>query len=64
MKIQITWLKVGVVQVKELTRCKQKDGFFLMNSLIYKAIEDGSFCIDMGEFGTHPFSVVVLSDEP
>lgn len=63
MKIQITWSKSGVVQVKELTRCKQKEGFFLMNSLIYDAIEDRSFCIDMGEFGTHSFSVVVLSDQ-
>lgn len=51
---RITWLSNGFTQVKRLTNCKQKDGFFTMNSAIYKAIEDGSFCVDLG-YGKHYF---------
>lgn len=54
MKFKITWLNNGFVQVKELTNCKKKDKFFTMNSPIYEAIENGSFCIDLG-YGKHPF---------
>jgi hypothetical protein len=55
MKVKITWLNNGFVQVKELVRCKGKNNFFMMNSVIYDAIEDGSFCIDLG-YGKHPFT--------
>lgn len=54
MKYKITWAN-GFTQVKELTNCKKKDSFFTMNSPIYKAIEDGSFCIDLG-YGKHHFT--------
>ena len=54
MRIKITWLSNGFVQYKTLTRCKERDSFFLMNSAIYDAIEDGSFCIDLG-YGKHYF---------
>lgn len=57
MKFKITWLNNGFVQIKELTNCKKKEGFFLFNSLIYDAIADGSFCLDLGPYGKHPFKI-------
>lgn len=59
MRIRITWLNNGFVQIKELVRCKGKDNFFMMNSAIYDAIEDGSFYIDLG-YGKHPFKIEEL----
>jgi hypothetical protein len=56
MKYKITWLNNGFKQVKELTNCKRKDGFFTMNSAIYEAIENGTFCIDLG-YGKHEFLI-------
>lgn len=56
MKYKITWLNNGFVQVKELTNCKKKDAFFTMNSPIYEAIGNGTFCIDLG-YGKHHFKV-------
>lgn len=53
---KITWLHNGFEQIKELTNCKQKDGFFTMNSPIYKAIADESFFIDLG-YGKYYFKV-------
>jgi hypothetical protein len=35
--------------------------YFTMHSPIYKAIEDGSFCIDLG-YGKHPFKVEEVND--
>lgn len=54
MRFKITWLRNGFVQVKELTNCKKKQEFFTFNSAIYEAIENGTFCIDLG-YGKHFF---------
>jgi hypothetical protein len=59
MKFKITWLRNGFTQVKELTTCKKKDKFFIMNSPIYDAIADASFCIDLG-YGKHYFTAEQL----
>jgi hypothetical protein len=59
MKFRITWLNSGIVQTKELTNCKNKDGFFTFNSPIYQAIADETFFIDLG-YGKHPFKVEMI----
>lgn len=57
MKFKITYAN-GFVQIKELTNCpgENKNRKYIgFNYLIYKAIEDGSFTIDRGEYGQHKF---------
>lgn len=63
MLVEITWTKTNAVQTLQLInhcRVNVKDQFFTMNSPIYKAIEDGSFCIDLG-FGKHHFTINQLT---
>lgn len=61
MKIKITWTNQNMVQVRTLvnycTRGQKQGEFITMNSPIYKAIEDRSFVLDLGEFGKHPFKI-------
>ena len=63
MNFQITWLnskqELSIIQTKQLiNHCKAdlKDSFFTMNSPLYKAIEDNSFCLDTG-YGQHYFTI-------
>lgn len=53
----ITWQNNGFVQVKNLVHCREgRQGLITMNSPIYEAIANGSFCLNLG-FGEHKFSV-------
>jgi hypothetical protein len=60
MKYKITWLSNGVSQIYVLVnhKCQIKDkyGFFTIYSPLYKAIEDGSFCLSTG-YGKHQFKI-------
>lgn len=47
MKVRITWIDRNIVQIKELVKCRTKQGQFTINSPIYEAIEDGSFCLNL-----------------
>ena len=61
MKLRIHWTTHNMTQVRTLVNyctADQKPGQFItMNSPIYKAIFDGSFVLNLGEFGRHPFTV-------
>ncbi len=62
MKIQITWLQTNTIQTKRLINHCRADitgEFFTMNSPIYKAIEDNSFCLKLG-YGEHHFTIKEL----
>ena len=62
MLLEITWTKTQAVQTKQLInhcRSEIKGEFFTMNSPIYKAIEDGTFCINLG-YGDHHFTIKQL----
>jgi hypothetical protein len=61
MKCRITWLKNGFVQYKTLVRCKLKDKFFTLNSPIYKAIEDGTYYLDLG-YGKQEFKIEEINE--
>lgn len=58
--IRLHWTSSNVTQTKQLINyCKstlKSEMYFTMNSPIYKAIEDGSFYIDLG-YGKHPFTI-------
>ncbi len=59
---EITWLQTNTVQERRMInhcRVDVHDIFFTMNSPIYKAIEDNSFCIDLG-YGKHHFTIKEL----
>lgn len=57
ISLKITWVNNGFVQIKYLVHCREnRQGYINMNSPIYQAIEDGSFCLDLG-FGKHPFVI-------
>jgi hypothetical protein len=66
--VKITYLNNGFVQIKKMINyCRaevdRKEEFFTMNSPIYEAIADGTYCIDLG-YGKHPFTVEdVLPDK-
>lgn len=60
MKVEIYWIKQNVIQIKELVKCRTTQGQFTIYSPIYKAIENGSFVLDLGEFGKHPFTITLL----
>jgi hypothetical protein len=59
MVIKIRWIDRNVIQVKELVKCRPKEGQFSMNSPIYEAIENGSFILDAG-YGKHKFEIEEL----
>jgi hypothetical protein len=62
MKLKITWLNNGFVQIKYLVHCREnRQGYITMNSPIYEAIADGSFVLDLG-FGRHPFLIDEISN--
>lgn len=67
MKLEITWTERKVTQVRELiNHCrsdKKSQTFITMNSPIYEAMENGSFVLDLGDFGKHPFTVKVLDHD-
>lgn len=61
MYVEIVWLERRVVQSKELIKCgKGKKEWFTMNSPIYQAIADNTFCLDLG-YGVHHFTVRELN---
>jgi len=59
VKLKITWSN-GVTQVRELVNyCKadkKPQTFITMNSPIYEAIVNETYCIDLG-YGKHYFKV-------
>jgi hypothetical protein len=59
MKFKITWYYDDgrtYTQVLSLVNCRaDKKDFFTMNSLIYEAIENGTFCIS--NYGLHKFRI-------
>jgi hypothetical protein len=61
MKIRITWLNNNAQQIRTLvnycTSGHKHGEYITMNSPIYKAIADGSFVLDLAEFGRHPFTL-------
>lgn len=60
MKFKITWLSNGFVQIHQLVshKCQFKSnyGYFTIYSPIYRAIENESYCLDLG-YGKHYFQV-------
>lgn len=61
LTLKITWLNNGFIQYRKLinycTSDHKKQTYITMNSPIYEAIENGTFVLDMGSFGKHPFKI-------
>lgn len=55
MKIEIMYQN-GIIQIKELVKCRTKQGEITFNSAFYEAIENGSLCFNLG-YGQVNFTV-------